>query len=495
MSEGRVRSLAEQSVIYGLGGFLTRASGLILIPVYVSYAGTSAYGVVELMLSAIVLASIVLRLGIATTMSRFTLGEGKGKVDWAPVIHTIFTFVMVAATLGVIVGLIFHNVLTRALQVPDRILVAGLFGLWVTMNYDVLSRIYRIERRAKTWVQFSLLNVALTIALTLFLVVVLHEGAVGLLVGNFGGTLIVYLILLALRHETIGVRRFHTATLRELLVFSLPLMPANIAMWALNLADRIQVQRLAGHTELGAYSVAARVAVPVLVVMAAFQNAWAPFAHELRGQHGDERAKRTYAAVLSYWAVVMGWALVAIAMVTPPYIAYALPGKAHGAEPVVALLGAGIVLYGGYLVVNIGVTISKRTRMTPLIATIAAVINLGLNFWAIPKWGIVGAGVTTVIGYAALLLMGWANAQRSYPVPYDWWRVAKVAGVVTAFLAVSEWVIPATGIGVVALRLVLAGVFPLALLAVGGLTRDEARRGMRMVSNRLPGRLRVRVAR
>ena len=495
MSEGRVRSLAEQSVIYGLGGFLTRASGLILIPVYVSYAGTSAYGVVELMLSAIVLASIVLRLGIATTMSRFTLGEGKGKVDWAPVIHTTFTFVMVAATLGVIVGLIFHNVLTRALQVPDRILVAGLFGLWVTMNYDVLSRIYRIERRAKTWVQFSLLNVALTIALTLFLVVVLHEGAVGLLVGNFGGTLIVYLILLALRHETIGVRRFHTATLRELLVFSLPLMPANIAMWALNLADRIQVQRLAGHTELGAYSVAARVAVPVLVVMAAFQNAWAPFAHELRGQHGDERAKRTYAAVLSYWAVVMGWALVAIAMVTPPYIAYALPGKAHGAEPVVALLGAGIVLYGGYLVVNIGVTISKRTRMTPLIATIAAVINLGLNFWAIPKWGIVGAGVTTVIGYAALLLMGWANAQRSYPVPYDWWRVAKVAGVVTAFLAVSEWVIPATGIGVVALRLVLAGVFPLALLAVGGLTRDEARRGMRMVSNRLPGRLRVRVAR
>ena len=199
--------------------------------------------------------------------------------------------------------------------------------------------------------------------------------------------------------------------------------------------------------------------------------------------------------MLSYWAVVMGWALVAIAMVTPPYIAYALPGKAHGAEPVVALLGAGIVLYGGYLVVNIGVTISKRTRMTPLIATIAAVINLGLNFWAIPKWGIVGAGVTTVIGYAALLLMGWANAQRSYPVPYDWWRVAKVAGVVTAFLAVSEWVIPATGIGVVALRLVLAGVFPLALLAVGGLTRDEARRGMRMVSNRLPGRLRVRVAR
>ncbi|HET7428326.1 MAG TPA: lipopolysaccharide biosynthesis protein [Gaiellales bacterium] len=495
MSEGRVRSLAEQSVIYGLGGFLTRASGLVLIPVYVRYAGTSAYGVVELMLSAIVLASILLRFGIATTMSRFTLGEGKSRVDWAPVIHTIFTFVMAASTLGVIVGLIFHSFLSRALQVSDGIVVAGLFGLWVSMNYDVLARIYRIERRARAWVQFSLLNVVLTIALTLFLVVGLDEGAMGLLVGNFGGTLIVYVILVALRHETIGVRRFHTSTLKELLVFSLPLMPANLALWALNLADRIQVQRLAGHTELGAYSVAARVAVPVLVVMGAFQNAWSPFAHELRGQHGDERAKRTYAAVLSYWAVVMGWALVGITMLAPPYIAYALPGKAHGAEPVVALLGAGIVLYGGYLVVNIGVTISKRTRMTPLIASVAAAINLGLNFWAIPAWGIVGAGVTTVIGYAALLLMGWANAQRSYPVPYDWWRVGKVAAVVAAFLAVSEWVIPAKGVGIVALRILLACVFPLVLLAVGGLTRGEVRRGVRMVSNRLPRQLRVRMAR
>ncbi len=495
MSEGRVRSLAEQSVIYGLGGFLTRASGLVLIPVYVRYAGTSAYGVVELMLSAIVLGSIVLRLGVATTMSRFTLGEGKEKVDWAPVIHTIFTFVMIVASLGVIVGLVFRDFLAHVLQVSDRIVVAGLFGLWVSMNYDVLSRIYRIERRAKTWVQFSILNVALTIVLTLFLVVVLDEGAMGLLVGNFGGTLLVYIILVALRHETIGVRRFHTSTLRELLVFSLPLMPANIALWALNLADRIQVQRLAGHTELGAYSVAARVAVPVLVIMGAFQNAWAPFAHELRGQHGDDRAKLTYSAVLSYWAVVMGWALVAITMIAPPYIAYALPGKAHGAEPVVALLGAGIVLYGGYLVVNIGVTISKRTRMTPLIASVAAAVNLGLNFWAIPAWGIVGAGVTTVVGYGLLLLMGWLNAQRSYPVPYDWWRVGKVAGMVAAFMAVSEWVLPATGIATVVVRLLLAAVFPLALLAVGGLNRGEVRRGLRMISNRLPRQFRVRMAR
>jgi O-antigen/teichoic acid export membrane protein len=228
----------------------------------------------------------------------------------------------------------------------------------------------------------------------------------------------------------------------------------------------------------------------VLVVMGAFQNAWAPFAHELRGQHGDERAKRTYAAVLSYWAVVMGWGLVGITLIAPPYIDYALPRNTHGAVPVVALLGAGIVLYGGYLVVNIGVTISRRTRMTPLIASTAAAVNLGLNFWFIPRWGIVGAGVTTVIGYALLLVMGWANAQRSYPVPYDWWRIGKVAAVAVAFMALSVWVIPGRGALAVVVRIVLAIGFPLVLVPVGGLTRGEIRRGWALIASRLPGRLR-----
>jgi len=392
---------------------------------------------------------------------------------------------MVAATLGVVAGVLFSQPLMDLLQVSRSVLYAGLFGLWITMNYDVMSRIYRIERRARSWFNYSLLNVFLTTVLTIYLVVVLDKGALGLLVGNFTGTAIVYAVLLVARRHTIGIRRFDRPVLRDLLTYSLPLMPANIALWALNLADRIQVQRLAGATELGAYSVAARVAVPVLVIMGAFQTAWAPFAHAVRGQEGDDEAKRTYAAVLSYWSAVMGWGLVAVSLMAPPYIGYLLPKNTQSAAPVVSLLGAGIVLYGGYLIVNIGVTISRRTMMTPVIATIAAVVNLGLNFWFIPRWGIVGAGLTTVIGYALLLWLGWLNAQRSYPVPYDWRRVGKVAAVVTAYLVASEWVIPDVGVIAVAVRVLLACVFPFVLVAVGGLERGDLRKGREMFLGRL----------
>ena len=198
---------------------------------------------------------------------------------------------MVAATAGVVVGFLLREPIGDALEVSDDIVYAGLFGLWISMNYDVMARVYRIERRARAWVQYTLLNVVLTAVLTVVLVVWFDTGALGLLIGNFTGTAIVYAILIVARRETVGLRRFETPVLRELLVFSLPLMPADIALWALNLADRLQVQQLASHQALGSYSAAARVSMAMAMIMGAFQTAWAPYAHQVRGTEGDAKAK------------------------------------------------------------------------------------------------------------------------------------------------------------------------------------------------------------
>jgi len=194
------------------------------------------------------------------------------------------------------------------------------------------------------------------------------------------------------------------------------------------------------------------------------------FAQSIRG---DEAAKQTFRQVFTYWAVVMGWSVSALTLISAPYIRLAFPDNVHDAIPVVPLLMAGAVLFGGFMVVNIGVTFSKKTRMTPVITGIAAAVNIGLNFYFIPTWGIVGAGLTTVIGYGLLLWLGWLNAQRSYPVDYDWNRVLRIFAVTTGYVALSLWVVPEASAGGIVLRLLLSASFPLALLAVGALSADD----------------------
>jgi len=475
-SPGRLSQLVGQSIIYGLGGTLARLAGLFLVPVYLAAAGTEAFGEAELVTSAVAVAAIFLRLGIVNSMSRFTLAESPTG-DWAPVLHTIYTFVLSASTAAAVAGVLLREQIAEALSVSDSLALAGVLGLWIVMNYDVLARIYRVERRASAFVAFQLVNVAITVALTVVLVVVFDYGAIGLLLGNFVGTGIVLLAMTWTRRRAIGVRHFDRALAGQLLAFAVPLMPTNLAIWALNFADRLQVQRLASPEELGQYAAAAKVAAGMTVFLAAFQAAWTPFAHALRGEEGDEVAKLTFAEVFTFWSVTMGWGLAALTLLSAPYIALTFPEDIRqGAIPVVPLLAASIVLYGVYLIMSIGVNIALRTRMTPVIAAFAGVVAIGLNFWFIPAFGILGAAATTLIGFSLLAGLQWLNARHLYPVPYEWGRVARVAAYTAGIVALSIWVVPETGALAIAARVALAAAYPAGLIVLGAVSRDDLRR-------------------
>lgn len=475
-SPGRLSQLAGQSVIYGLGGTLARLAGIFLVPVYLVAAGTEAFGEAELVTSAVVVGAIFFRFGIVNSMSRFTLAESPTG-DWRPVIHTIFGFVLATSTTAAVVGVLLREQIADALQVSVSVALAGVLGLWIVMNYDVLARVYRVERRAKEFVAFQLANVAITVALTVILVVVFDYGAIGLILGNFIGTGFALLAMVWARRRTIGVRRFDRRLAPELLGFAVPLMPTNLAIWALNFADRLQVQRLASPTELGEYAAAAKVAAGMTVFLAAFQAAWTPFAHALRGEEGDEVAKQTYVEVFTLWSVMMGWGLAALTLLSAPYIALTFPeDTGESAIPVVPLLAAAIVLYGIYLIMSIGVSITKRTRMTPVIAAFASLVTVGLNFWFIPALGILGAAITTLIGFGLLAGLQWLNGRRMYPIAYEWGRVLRVGLYTAGIVALSLWVVPETGALGIAARIVIAVVYPVGLVAIGAITRGDVRR-------------------
>ena len=77
-----------------------------------------------------------------------------------------------------------------------KLVRAGFVGLWAQMNYEQLTALFRVEERSAAFVLASLANVAVTIGATILLVVVCEQGALGVIVGNFIGTLVVYLALL-----------------------------------------------------------------------------------------------------------------------------------------------------------------------------------------------------------------------------------------------------------------------------------------------------------
>ena len=102
-----------------------------------------------------------------------------------------------------------------------------------------------------------------------------------MLVGNFIGTLCVYFVLLGYRRYQLGLE-FDRKLFRAMNKFGMPLVPAALALWAMNFIDRLFIALYKGQGEVGVYSVAVRVSSAIVFLMIAFRTAWPAFAYSIR---------------------------------------------------------------------------------------------------------------------------------------------------------------------------------------------------------------------
>src|SRR5215210_5493784 len=446
----QMKRLGRHSAVYGLGGIVSRVLAVFLLPLYTRFLDTEDLGAVGLIVALSAVLVTILRLGISSAFFRFYFDSpepGQRRL----VVRASFWFTMASATFGLAAGALLAEPIADLLGLDDANLVrAGFVGIWAQMNYEQLTSLFRAEERSTAFVLASLANIALTIGATILLVVVWEQGALGVIVGNFTGTLAVYLALLAVHREQLGLQ-FSRPLLREMNRFGIPLVPAALALIAVNFSDRFFLVHLASLEEVGLYEIGVRIASAMVLLLTAFRMAWPAFAYSIED---DAEAKRTYAFVLTYLVVVASWLALALGLLAPWLVRLLTQPEFYEGERVVAPLAFGGMAYAAYIVMAIGVGRAKRTQFNWVITGFAAVVNVALNLILIPPYGIMGAAVATVASYVVMFLgMTW-YAQRVFATPYQWRRV------LTAVAA--------------ALALLLA--YPLALLLLGFFLPEERSR-------------------
>jgi O-antigen/teichoic acid export membrane protein len=457
---GQLKRLGKHSAIYGLGGLVSRILAVLLLPLYTRYLSPSDYGKVETLIALTTVIGIALRMGIHSAFFRFYF-DSPEREQRRLVLRTSFWFTMAMATAGLVLGLALSPQISELLFGSDgdtELVAAAFVGLWGGMNYEQLTSLFRVEERSVAFVSASLANILLTIGTTLLLVVALEQGPLGVIVGNFTGTLLVYFALLGYRREQLGLQ-LDRRLLREMNRFGLPLVPTALFLWTTNFSDRLFLVKLADTEEVGLYSVGVRIASAMVLLLTAFRLAWPAFAFSIE----DEReARRTYAYVLTYLVLVTTWVATALTLLSPWIVDWLAAPDFATASTVVGPLAFAAVAFGAYIVVAIGVGRARRTQFNWVVTGAAAAVNVVLNLVLIPPYGMMGAAVATIAAYATMFAgMSWW-AQRIYRVPYQWRRVltAALAGVGLAVLGKLVG-------GGLPVALTLALVYPLALLPLG----------------------------
>lgn len=472
--------LVRTGAAYQVGEALAKLVAVGLLPVYTRHLTRADYGTADLLLTLVILVSIVIRLGLVEAFVRFYYDHA-GAAERDRMARAATSLVLVATTAAAALGAALAGPLSElVLGFRDAtLMLITVLGLWSFTNLEMAYALLRVDERAGTFLRASLTNVGLTIALSVYLVVVRDEGARGLLLGNFAASTVVLLGLGWVLRRRIGLR-IDRERLPALLRFGLPTVPAEVSVFALNIVDRAYLYRVESESAAGLYSLAVKLAAVVILFTRAFQYAWPPLAYSIAD---DEEARRFYSLVATYYVLFTGLVVAALALLGRWALRLlAAPSffDAHEALPWVAL---GWALYGLFLVL---VVIAGRARVTTRnfpAALIGLAVNGLLLVVLVGPLGIAGAGIALCGAYVVMLAVMYGLTRRLFAVSFEWLRLAQLVVVIGGVAVAGEVALPTAGAGGLLARTGALLAIP-ALLVLTGFLGSAERARLRELTRR-----------
>ncbi|HEX8714350.1 MAG TPA: oligosaccharide flippase family protein, partial [Solirubrobacteraceae bacterium] len=481
---GYLKRLVATGAAYQFGDIVAKGIALVTIPLYTRHVSPAGYGAANSLLTAVILASIFLRVGVGEAFILFYFDDDDvGRRE--RIARTATATVAWTTSLAAVLALVFAAPLSRLLLGFDDALLldCAIVGLWAFTNLEMAYAQLRVDERARAYIVASGANVGLTVLFTVLLVVVAGQGARGLLLGNFGASALVVLGLWWVLRRRFSLRvRF--ADLRAMLRFGLPTVPADASVYALQVADRFYVYRGYSHAAAGEYSVALQFATVVFVIVRGFQYAWPPLAYSIAS---DADASRLYSLVTTYFVLATGVVVAAVALLGRWIVRLLAAPQYFGAHTALPWLALAWTLYGLYQVM---IVITGRARATARNLPAAAaglLVNVALLLALVPRGGaglgIAGAGIALCGAYVAMLLVMHLLTRRLFAVAFQWRRLAQATAVLAGVAVSGELLLPTSGFDGIALRALWLCLAPALLMLTRFFDADERAQARALIAD------------
>ncbi len=413
-----LKRLARGSLIYGVGSVLQRFLTLLLLPLFTRVLTPEDYGVI----------AIIGLLSVALT-GVFTLGTGNSlgvlyfqeeETARRPAIVWSNALLVVVTCTG-LVGLLsagaegISSVVFQTSEYADYLVIAFI-TLGLTTVADPFLAYLRMEERARTYVVLTLCHTLVTTGFSILLVLILRWGIKGLLVANLAGQLATLCLVMAIvpRDLPFGIDR---QVFLPLVRVGFPSIFGLFAFLLIDYADRQMLQRMVGLEALGVYSIGYSFGMMISVLVGAFATAWPPFFMSFSQRLPE--ARKLFGRIFEYYLLAFGLISAAFFVVARPAVIVLVAPEFRSAYVVVGVVAAAYMLKGCYLILLPGIYFARKLAYQSGIEWVAAIINVLLNFFLIPRYGILGAAGATLAAYAALPVLSWLVSRRYLAVTYD----------------------------------------------------------------------------
>ena len=140
------------------------------------------------------------------------------------------------------------------------------------------------------------------------------------------------------------------------------------------------------------------------------------------------------------------------------------------------------LLYGVYVNLTVGIYIEHKSHLMIIFTGLAAIVNIGSNIYLLPKFGIMGAAVASVLAYLVMVISIYIANHKIFPVQYEYLRIFVIVLYLIIGLGIFYYFAP----GII-IRLIIIGLFPLVFLYSKFFSNEE-KEDFKQVLKRLKNR-------
>jgi len=480
----RIQALIRQSAIYTLPGIAGRIVSVLLVPVYTRIFVPAQYGIMAGVNLAVPLTTFLLMFAMESAIVRFYY-EGQDDREKKIIASTGLYFVAILSVLVTAIVIIFFRSDISQLVLGDReyslyfmVALAGIpFGLCYKLALDILRLKFQVTRRTVISIAYMLVNIGLTI----YLVVFLRIGIVGVFLSTLITNIVFMSVVLFLVRANYTLA-FSMTKLKEMLRFSAPLVPATMAFYVYQYADRYLLIHLVNLEEVGLYSIGLAIASALYLLVSGFQTAWMP---TIYSSFREEEAREFYGRIFNYfWALLLA-AAVGLSLFAKEVLVLLAPQTYLRAYSVVPILVLSAVFFRGGPLFSFGIGIAKKTHYNLALMAGAVALNIGLNLLLIPRYGMVGAAMATLISAIARAVGLFILSQRLYRVEYDLLSFFKILTLAVAIISAGYFLFSDISLPNILIKVGLLGVYLASLYLFHMIGKNELNYLRRLTYNKL----------
>lgn len=403
MSKGK--DLAKNTAIVSIGKICTQLITFFLLPVYTAVLSNEEYGVVDLLNTLTSLLLPIVTLQIEQGIFRYLIDCRENNEKQIKLITTIIRFMIIQSIACIVIFLcvspFIHNEYKYFLMAN---LLIGIFS-------SLLLQICRGLGDNATYAIGSFITGAFTVVLNVIFIVAFHWGAYGMLgataISNF--VCAVYIFLKRKIYKYIKPKQFDKKILKEIIKYSVPLIPNMISWWIVSASDRTIISAVIGIAQNGIYSAANKFSGVFTTLYSVFNLTWTESASiNINSEDRDE----FFSKILDFVIRFFGCLCLGTIAVMPFVFNILINEKFAEAYYQIPILILGSVFN---ILVSFAGSIYVAKKLTKEIAKtsiISAIINIVVNVVLIKSIGLYAASISTVLAYALMFIYRWIDVKK-----------------------------------------------------------------------------------